>query len=110
MFSSTTAVLMSHFALLVVPPKSTFGAATALLPSAFLRNATWAFSSAVVRFRNAYSCGALEERLLVVGGRLVVEGGLQVLEGEGVVEDADVALAEFGRRAALARRPSRRRG
>jgi hypothetical protein len=38
-FSSTIEV-GSHFALLVASPKSTFGAATALLPSAFLRNAT----------------------------------------------------------------------
>src|SRR6201999_2110835 len=52
--------------------------------------------------------GPLQEgRLLgaqrdLVLGRLVVEGGLEVLEREGVVEDADVALAEFRRRTALA--------
>jgi hypothetical protein len=45
----------------------------------------------------------LDERaLFVVRGRLVVEGGLEVLEGEGVVEDANVTLAEFGGRASLA--------
>jgi len=37
----------------VVAPKSTFGAEIAFEPSAFLRKATWAFSSEVVRLRKA---------------------------------------------------------
>ena len=64
MFSSTIAV-GSHLALLVASPKATFGAATAFEPSAFFRNATWAFSSAVVRFRNADSWAPLATLFLV---------------------------------------------
>ena len=52
------------------------------------------------------TCGDREERLrvrigdLALGGRLVVEGALEVLEREREVEDPDVALAErLGRRA-----------
>ncbi len=55
----------SHFALLVASPKSTFGALTAFEPSAFFRNATWAFSSAVVRFRKADSWAPLATLFLV---------------------------------------------
>ena len=103
MFSSATAVLMKDAAFEVVEPKSTLGAAVAFEPRAFLRKATWAFSSTVTRLEEDLGLLVLDElALLLVGGRLVVEGGLEVLEREGEVEDADVALAEGGGRAALA--------
>ncbi len=54
MFSSATAVLTKDASFEVVPPKSTFGAAVAFEPSAFLRKATWAFSSTVTVFRKTW--------------------------------------------------------
>jgi hypothetical protein len=51
--------------LLVASPKSTFGAATAFEPRAFLRKATWAFSSAVTRFRKADSWAPMATLFLV---------------------------------------------
>ena len=98
---------MNISVLVLAPLKLNVGSFAAFAPSAFFRNATWAFSSRVAIFRNA--AGLRAERQ-VRRGRAVVEGRLEVLERERVVEDADIALAELGRGATATRRRKRARG
>ena len=99
MFSSANAVSRNALSLVVVEPKSNFGFLTALLPERALEALDVSLLVADDGVEEHLRLGVEEPAAAVVGLGLVVERRLEVLEGQGVVEDADVALAEALRRA-----------